>query len=79
MEIDAVTVLSQKQCPIQTELTKKKLRSATGQLLEFVGQAIVKASVEGETKDLRIFVAKGNCPSLFGRDWIQYYFLVKTG
>ena len=77
MEIDtgaAVTVLSQKKCRVKPEPTQKKLRSATGQLMELAGQATVKATVNGVTKDLRLFIAKGDCPPLFGRDWIQAFY-----
>ncbi len=61
----AVTVTSQEKCPVQTQPTTKKLRSAMGQLWSSV-VATVNASVEGVTKDLILFIAKGNCPSLFG-------------
>ena len=77
MEVDtgaAVTVVSENVLRVQTQKTNKVLKSATGQVLELVRQVKVKALLRGKTKDLTIFVAKGNCPSLFGRDWIRAFF-----
>ena len=78
MEIDtsaAVTILAQEACKlIKLQPTKKKLRSATGQLMELAGEAIVQAEIEGVTKDLRLFIAEGKCPPLFGRDRIQAFY-----
>ena len=42
--------------------------------MELAGQATVKATVNGVTKDLRLCIAKGDCPPLFGRDWIQAFY-----
>ena len=69
MEIDtgaAVSVVSQKELKIPTQKSSRQLRSATGQLLELAGEAKVKVKVKGMEKVVRIYIAKGDCPSLFG-------------
>ena len=63
MEVDtgaAVTVVSENALQVQIQKTNKVLKSATGQVLELVGQAKVKAVLRGKIEDLTIFVAKGN-------------------
>ena len=77
MEIDtgaAVSVISQKNLKIPLKKTSMQLRSATGQVLELAGEAKVKVRVKGMKKVVKIYVAKGECPSLFGREWINTFF-----
>ena len=77
MEIDtgaAVSVISQKNLKIPLKKTSKQLRSATGQVLELAGEAKVKVRVKGMKKMVKIYVAKEECPSPFGREWINTFF-----
>ena len=77
MEIDtgaAVSVVSQKNLKIPMKKSSKQLQSATGQILELAGEAKVKVKVKGMKKVVRIYIAKGECPSLFGREWINTFF-----
>ena len=77
MEIDtgaAVSVISQKILRIPVQQSAKQLRSATGQILELAGEAKVKAQVKGKREVVKIYIAKGECPALFGRDWISTFF-----
>ncbi len=57
----AVTVISQ-----ENTANNKEVAISYWTTLELSGQATVNTSVEGVTKDLILFIAKGNCPSLFG-------------
>ena len=41
---------------------------------ELAGEAKVKVKVKGMKKMVKIYIAKGDCPSLFGRDWINTFF-----
>ena len=43
-------------------------------MVPLVGKAIVQAEIGGNKKKVKLFVAKGNCLSLFGRDWIQVFY-----
>ncbi len=46
-------ILAQEACKlIKPQLTKKKLRLATGLLMELAGEAIVQAEIEGVTDSL---------------------------
>ena len=77
MEIDtgaAVSVISQKILWIPVQQSSKQLRSATGQILELAGEAKVKAQVKGKREVVKIYIVKGECPALFGRDWINTFF-----
>ena len=53
---------------MKVEPTKTKLKSITGQTMPLVGEAMVQAEIGGIKRKVKLFVAKGNCPSLFGRD-----------
>ncbi len=44
----------------------KEVAIGYGTTLEFSDQATVNASVEGVTKDLMLFIAKGNCLAEIG-------------
>ena len=46
----------------------------TGQTLELAGEAKVRVKVKGMKKMVKIYIAKGECPSLFGREWIDMFF-----
>ena len=77
MEVDAgaaVTVVSEMTCKVKVQPTKTKLKSVTGQTMPLVGEAMVQAEIGGIKRKVKLFVAKGNCPSLFGRDWIQVFY-----
>ena len=77
MEIDtgtAVSVISQKRLKIPIKKSSKQLRSATGQTLELAGEAKVRVKVKGMKKMVKIYIAKGECPLLFGREWIDMFF-----
>ena len=77
MKIDtgaAVSVISQKILRIPVKQSSKQLRSATGQILKLAGEAKVKVQVRGIRKVVKIYIAKGECPALFGRDWINTFF-----
>ena len=77
MEVDtgaAVTAVSEKTHRVKVQPTKTKLKSVTGQTMPLVDEAIVQAEIGGMKRKVKLFVAKGNCPSLFGRDWIQFFY-----
>ena len=77
MEVDtdaAVTVVSEKTCRVKLQPTKAKLKSVTGQTMPLVGEAIVQVEKGGIKRKVKLLVAKGNCPSLFGRDWIRVFY-----
>ena len=77
MEVDtgaAVTVVSEKTCKVKVKPTKTKLKSVTGQTMPLVGEAMVQAEIGGIKRKVKLFVAKGKCLSLFGRDWIQVFY-----
>ena len=42
--------------------------------MPLVGEAIVQSEIGGIKRKVKLFVAKGNCPFLFGRDWIQVFY-----
>ena len=42
--------------------------------MPLVGEAIVQTDIGGIKRKVKLFVAKGNCPSLFYRDWIQVFY-----
>ena len=42
--------------------------------MPLVGEAIVQAEIGGFKRKVKLFVAKGNCLSLFGRYWIQVFY-----
>ena len=42
--------------------------------MPLVGEAIVQAKIGCIKRKVKLFVAKENCPSLFGRDWIQVFY-----
>ena len=69
----AITVVSKNTCKVKVQQTKTKLKSLTGQTMPLVGETIVQAEIGGIKKKVKWFVAKGNCLSLFGRDWIQVF------
>ena len=75
MEVDtgaAVMVVSEKSCKVKVQPTKIKLKSVTGQTIPLVGKTIIQAEIGGIKRKVKLFVAKGNCPSLFCRNWIQW-------
>ena len=77
MEIDtgaAVTVTPETMVKVQLQPTQKKLRSATGQLLELAGEAKVQVEVGQVKKTLTLYVTKQKCPALFGRSWMRVFF-----
>ena len=77
MEIDtgaAVTVMPEGSVKVKLQPTQKKLRSATGQLLELAGEAKVQVKVGKIKKTLILYVTKRKCPALFGRSWIRVFF-----
>ena len=77
MEIDtgaAVTVMPEGSINVKPKPTQKKLRSATGQLLELAGEATVEVKVGRAKKTLTLYMTKGRCPALFGRSWIRVFF-----
>ena len=77
MEVDTgtvVTVVSEKTCNVKVQPTKTKLKSVTGQTMPLVDEAIIQAEIGGIKRKVKLFVAKGNCPSLFGRDWIHVFY-----
>ena len=47
--------------------SSKLLRSATRQILELAGEAKVRVKIKG-MKNGKIYIAKEECPFLFGRD-----------
>ena len=70
MEVDtgaAVTVVSEKTCKVKVQPTKTKLKSVTGQTMPLVGEAMVQDEIGGIKRKVKLFVAKGNCPSLWQR------------
>ena len=76
IEVDtgaAVTVVSEKTCKLKVQPTKTKLKSITEQTMPLVGEAMIQAKIGGIKRKVKLFVAKGKCPSLFGRDWIQIF------
>ena len=59
MEIDtgaSVSIVPSSMCKKKLESLTKKLRSATGQLMKLAGQTVVNVQVEGETKQLKLYV-----------------------
>jgi hypothetical protein len=48
-----------------------KLKSYTGDAIEVLGKCTVPVTYENETKQLIVFVVKGNRPCLLGRDWLS--------
>ena len=70
----AVTVVSENTCKVKVQPTKTKLKSVTGQTMPLIGEAMVQAEIGGIKRKVKLFVTKGNCPSLFGRDWIQVFY-----
>ena len=42
--------------------------------MPLVGEAMVQAEIGGIKRKVKLFVAKGKCLSLFGRDWIQVFY-----
>ena len=77
MEIDtgsAVTIVSKSIYSVKLEPSTRKLRSATGQLMKFVGQITVNIQIGESTKLFTMYVAKEDCPLLISRDWIQAVF-----
>ena len=70
MEVDTgatVTVVSEKTCKVKVQPTKTKLKSVTGQTMPLVGEAMVQDEIGGIKRKVKLFVAKGNCPSLWQR------------
>ena len=41
--------------------------------MSLVGEAMVQAEMGGIKRKVKLFVAKGNCLSLFGGDWIHVF------
>ena len=70
----AVIVVSEKTCRVKVQPTKTELKSVTGQMMPLVEETIVQAEIGVIKRQVKLFVAKGNCPSLFGRDWIQVFY-----
>ena len=58
-------------CTLQK--TKTKLKSYTGDSIEVLGKCTVPVTYmyENETKQLIVYVVKGNRPCLLGRDWLS--------
>lgn len=50
--------------------TIKNLKSDTRQVLKLAGEATVEVQVEGVKKSLELYIAKEDCPAVFGHDWI---------
>ena len=65
----AVTVMPESSVKVKLQPTQKKLRSATGQLLELAGEAKVQVKQEENVDSLC-----WKCPALFGRSWIRVFF-----
>ncbi len=77
MEVDtgaAVTIVPRDKVSVPLRRTAKKLRSASGQLMQLAGEAIVEVQLGNQTKRLKLYVAQRRCPSLFGRGWIRAFF-----
>ena len=74
MEVDtgaAVTVVSEKTCKVNLQPTKTKLKSATGQTMPLVGEAMVQAEVGDIKRKVKLFIAKRNCRGWFyGENWV---------
>ena len=71
MEVDTgavVTVDSETTYNVKVQPTKTMLKSVKGQMMPLVGEAMVQAEIEGIKRKVKLFIAKGNCLSLFGRD-----------
>ena len=51
--------------------TNAKLRTYSGEELGVLGSLEVSAEYKGQSKTLSLLVAKGNGPSLLGRDWLS--------
>ena len=52
--------------------TDLHLRSYTGERVPLLGELEVPVDYDGKpTKKLRLYVVKGRCPALLGRDWLQ--------
>ena len=51
-------------------MTSKTARTATGDKIKFEGEIIIPVSLNGITKNLKVFVLK-NTENLFGSDWFQ--------
>ena len=47
-----------------------KLQTYTGQEICVLGSIMVTAETQGQQACLPLFVVKGNCPNLLGRDWL---------
>ena len=43
--------------------------------MPLLGEAIVQAEIGGIKRKVKLFAGKGNYPSLFGRDWIQVFYV----
>jgi hypothetical protein len=77
MELDTgagVTVISERDFKSKWQPTNMKLRSATGQRLYLAGEAMVKVKIGETTKNVKLYIAKGECPALFGRNWISEFY-----
>ena len=51
-----------------------KLRSASGHLLHLTGEATVTVKYGAFAKPMKLYVARDNCPLLFGRSWLRAIF-----
>ena len=69
-----VMVVSEKTCKVKVQPTRTKLKSVIGHTMPLVGEAMVQAELGGIKRKVKLFVAKGNCLSLFGKDWIQVFY-----
>ena len=53
-------------------MTSKAARTVTGDKIKFEGEIIILVSLNGITKNLKVFVLK-NTENLFGSDWLQKF------
>ena len=79
MEVDAGTAVSiiskatyQKlfsQIPLKS--ASIRLRTYTGDPIPVEGEMITQVKYGSQRKELSLIVVKGDCPSLFGRNWLD--------
>ena len=53
-------------------MTSKTARTVTGDKIKFEGEIIIPVSLNGITKNLKVFLLK-NTENLFGSDWFQKF------
>ena len=79
LELDtgaSVTIVSKADLPFPLKLkrTQRKLRSASGHLLQLLGEAAVTVTYGAFSKAMKLYVARDKCPPLFGRSWLRAIF-----